>query len=464
MVEKPHSRRKFLTYAGAGVVAAAAGIGYLTRDYWSPTVPSSTTTSPTASPPETSTPKPLKATFDYSPKYRYILQDPNQTVEFKNLTEYSGDKPAFEWRINNKSVSQEWDYSTKLEPGKHDVRLTARDGKTSDGYTEDIEVDEYGPDYPERKLNVEIKGIGYLVGVPGWLDPIVPVSRMEEDLSVIRNELGCNGIRIEGSYDEQILECGKIAIKKEFDYISLNPRYIDDGWDQYSTKIKNFAPKAEELRKESEAIILQPATEFCVDSAAVFKRVTYAERAPNLGGDMKVNPNWHNQFMSYLKELIALCREHFHGRVTYNEAWWEFVKWTELDVDIIGSNQWNDPLRTESIEITLRRLMAVGKPVIASEFGSVSYEGACALGGYGWSKTGIYSEDAQAACIEYYLETYNKVRPHGAFLVYFYDPTNPWKSKEQTFSIMKPELSQTVHKLSRKKAFYMYKSYKRVGS
>jgi len=95
MAEKPHSRCGFLKYAGAGVVAATAGIGYLTRDYWSPSVPSPTTPSPTFLPTETPTVKPLKAAFDYNPKYRYILQDPSQTVEFRNLTQYSGDaKPV----------------------------------------------------------------------------------------------------------------------------------------------------------------------------------------------------------------------------------------------------------------------------------------------------------------------------------------------------------------------------------
>ncbi len=34
MAEKKHSRRRFLKYVGAGIVAATAGICYLTKDYW----------------------------------------------------------------------------------------------------------------------------------------------------------------------------------------------------------------------------------------------------------------------------------------------------------------------------------------------------------------------------------------------------------------------------------------------
>ena len=171
MSEKGRSRRKFLKYAGVGVVAAAAGIGYLTRGYWSPSVPNPTTQSPTFLPTETPTIKPLKAAFDYSPKYRYILQDPSQTIEFKNLTEYLGDTPACQWTVDNQIVSKDWDFATKFSPGKHTITLTTRDGKTSDWHSEDIEVDEYGPNYKEIELNVSAKGVLCFLGIRNWNQP-----------------------------------------------------------------------------------------------------------------------------------------------------------------------------------------------------------------------------------------------------------------------------------------------------
>jgi hypothetical protein len=36
MAEQRHSRRRFLKYAGVGIVATAAGAGYLTKNYWYP--------------------------------------------------------------------------------------------------------------------------------------------------------------------------------------------------------------------------------------------------------------------------------------------------------------------------------------------------------------------------------------------------------------------------------------------
>jgi len=38
MVEKPLSRRRFLKYIGVGIVAVAAGTGYLAKDYWYPII------------------------------------------------------------------------------------------------------------------------------------------------------------------------------------------------------------------------------------------------------------------------------------------------------------------------------------------------------------------------------------------------------------------------------------------
>jgi len=61
---------------------------------------------------------------------------------------------------------------------------------------------------------------------------------------------------------------------------------------------------------------------------------------------------------------------------------------------------------------------------------------AFSLGAYAWSQTGKYSEDEQLK-IERYLEIYNKLKPYGCCLVYYYQATHQWRSKEQTFSIMK---------------------------
>jgi len=465
MAAKPHSRRRFLKFAGVGVVAVAAGIGYLARDYWSPSMPSPTTPSPTSLPTETPTVKPLKVAFDYSPKYEYILQDPNQIIEFKNLTEYSIDtKPVCEWRIDDRIVSEDWSISTKITPGKHSITLTARDGKTSDWASKDVEVDEFGLEYPEKELNVKIKGLCYIVGVPEWLDPVVPISRMDEDLTVIHEELGCNGIRIEGSIDEQILECGKIAIDKGFEYVALNARYVDATLDDYLRRVEAFAEKAEKLREKSHAIILQPATELSLDSRAVFQELSYSQRCENLVQNMSRNPDWNWKLNKCLDQLLQVCRRKFNGKIAYNKMVVEKVDWSKLDFDIVGSNEYFYPNRQDSIVSALEQLKLTGKPALASEFGSCTYDGACKYGGSGWLRNGLYSEEAQANCIKKYLEIYNQVKLYGCFLVYYYQVTHQWRSKEQTFSIMKPELPSYLHKLTRKKAFYMYKSYKRVGS
>lgn len=254
MSEKRHSRRKFLKYAGVGVVAAAAGIGYLTRDYWNPRVPNPTTPSPTMLPTETSTPKPLKAAFDYSPKNRFILIDPElaakEGVKFTNLTEYEREsRPEVEWKVDYKIVSKDWDCSIKLAPGSHEVRLTARAGSTSDSTSVYIDVDE-DLEYPEKKVKVPIKGMAYTVGVADEFSQRPPSEdQMREHLSVIKKELGCNGIRIVSDLDDILYKCAEMAIEMDYECILLSPFWVNRTPEETVNKMIDFSKNAERLRK-----------------------------------------------------------------------------------------------------------------------------------------------------------------------------------------------------------------------
>jgi hypothetical protein len=442
------------------------GIGYLTKDIWNPPTKQATVESPTILPTtETPAVKPLKAAFDYTPKYRYILQDPTQTLEFKNLTQYSGDtKPARKWSIDDNAVSQDWNYSTKLKPGKHTVRLTARDGKTSDWTGEDIEVDEYGPNYPEQNLNVKYKGIVYLVGMDAWYLPPPSIEQMKEDLNMIRSELGCNGIRINSNSNGQLSTCGQMAIEKNFDCIILNPRYINETPENTIKNIENFSKLAEGLRKTSEAVELQVGNELTADAFGMVPGKDYNTRAANLAKGI-YNPDWKNKLVNLLKDLISVSRKNFGGKISYAAGnYWEKIPYDSLDFDVICSNEYVYSGKFEDVEIGLKGLKTYGKPVYQTEFGSCTYEGACFWGGAGGWHSGPYSEETQTSCIEEYLEIINRVKIDGCFLWDFYEPVQPWRSEEQSFGLVSMPRSSQSQKLARKKAFYMYKSYRGVGS
>lgn len=450
------SRRKFL-YAGAGA-ATAAGIGYLTKDYWSPRS-SPTTPSPTVLPTETPITKPLEAAFDYSPKYKYILQDPNQAIEFKNLTKYSeNSKPACEWGVDG-VTSQNWDYSTKLSPGKHTARVKVSDGKTTDWHSEDIDVDEYGPDYPEEQLDVPIKGITFSIGQPHWggADTIKTEEYIDECLYLIKNELQCNGIRIEGFYENKILYAGKKAIELGFDQIILGPRFVDATRDETVDKIHKISQEAEALNSYS--IVLQVGVELSLDSRIISDKASYVERAADIDRIVRTRNSWIDLLIDFVNELVDTAEESFHGPTIYAEAHYEKMKWNKVKTRFIGTNQWDDMWRTEHVPEALQRLTLFAKPIIVTEFGCATFTGASKYGGIAWKYTGTYNEDEQANTIEKYLKIFSNLKIHGSYLYMFYQP-KPW-APETEWSIVKTGKIQNT--LQRKKGFYMYKSYQRVG-
>ena len=432
------SRRKFL-YAGVGVTAAA-GIGYLARDYWSPTVSSPATTSPTSLATETATPKLLKAAFDYSPKYRYVLQDPSQTIEFKNLTQYSDDvKPACEWSVDG-VISQNWDYSTKLPPGKHTVRLTVRDNNTSDWAGKDIEVDEYGPDYPERSLKSN-KGIVYLTGFSNWNLPPPTTEATSEELRIIADEANISSIRFNGDSLDVMYYCAEESIRKGYKTIIVGPRAIDRTIEDKIKQITYFSERAEELRKKSpDSVKLEIGNELSLDTLGFIEGRSWSERLDNLIKG-NVNPDWEKNLASFVNKLILTSRERFHGEILYASGNWEkfIIPWDKLD--IIGINayvtQWSS---RDDVKNYLSQIYGYNrKKIYVTEYGCSSYKGAWKYGGAGSIATGTYDEDEQVKYADMFWDMINEVnaektKVNSCFYYVFRDYPNPNVSRE--FSII----------------------------
>jgi len=257
------SRRRFL-YAGA-VVAAATGMGYLTKDYWYARTPSSV---PLPTPAQTSGQSTglLEADFDYKPKRKYISHSPDETIEFRNLTRFEGNRPYVVWSVDDVKASEDWDFSTQLTPGEHIIKLVVRNEDRTDSKLEDMEVDESGFSFPENQLNVRLKGVDFTPGFRDGAWKPLTEEQMEEDLDVINHELGCNAVRIFGDMDGLVIRCAGIALKKSFDCIVLAPRYVDSTVEETTRRVGTFAKEAEKLRTESNVVELCVANELSIEA------------------------------------------------------------------------------------------------------------------------------------------------------------------------------------------------------
>jgi hypothetical protein len=80
--------------------------------------------------------------------------------------------------------------------------------------------------------------------------------------------------------------------------------------------------------------------------------------------------------------LAEAARGQFGGPLTYAAAAWEPVDWSWFD--IVSVDAYRDARNAASFRSDLRKQLAHGKPVVATEFGCCAYAGAADRGGMGW--------------------------------------------------------------------------------
>ena len=453
-------RRRFLKYAGASaavVGASALGLDYVLSPRPGPPNQSTVTLNPMR---RTSNQNhPPVADFKYKPYY--LNPTDQQTVQFTNLsTDLDGDPLMYRWLVDNQPVSSEKDYSAKLPVGQHVVELEASDPQIKAATTQAVTVE---PDqiYPTKQLHIGYKGMRMMVGWKGMSR--TPTEVTDEKLEVIRNELGCNAVTIFGNteFEDDLIEAGRLAIQKEFDRIYLTPMYLDLSIDETVERIGEFAPKVKSLREVSETIVFMVGHEFGLDSSSFVPGDTYEERSLNA---------WSGQFdykkakailPGVFKRIVSLCNRNYGYQITYAAIPWEadnVVPWSDPIFESVGSDAyiWDKVGWTESWVINhLSGLKLFRKPVNSTEWGCMTYKNASNDWQVAVEKY-PYDENEQANYIARYCNMLNKAKINGAIYTQIDDERLGGYGLYKATS--PPYFGPNS---SRKKGFYMYKSYQR---
>jgi len=364
--------------------------------------------------------------------------------------------------IDDQTVSQDKDYSTKLSVGQHLIKLRVADSQNEDiaGHIVGADPDQI---YPVKLLHLKHKGISYFAGPipPDWAGgPNPSHDEMDEQLDTIRNELGCNAVIIMagGDYEDKLIECGHVAIEKGFQRIHIQPRYMGASPDETVERIGKFAPKVRELRQVSDAVIYSLGHEFGLETA-IIRGDSWSERLKNF---MKQDQNDREKIRTTLrkmfKDILTVCEENYgytlsYAAIAYPEA--DIVPWEDPAFESVGLDVILEPwdYSTESWFLDLlSSLKKFSKPVESMEAGCMTFTGAGRIAGTAplhTPETQNYDEDEQANWIKRYCDFLNRARIDGYFYTQYNDA---W---DKSFGLYNPN----THK--RKKGFYMYKSYQR---
>lgn len=270
-----------------------------------------------------------------------------------------------------------------------------------------------------------VPGSGYL-SIQTW-DP----ERVAREVAVLHGDLHCNAVTVFGSEPSRLREGAEIAIKEGL-RVWLQPRPIGADAATQRDVIEEMAATAEELRQDYGPVGLNLGVELTIFSDGIVPGATYEERIETLMTSFSEFPAYNAGMNELLATMRETARESFSGPLTYGAGTWEAVDWT--DFDYVGVDLYLDASNRDTYREQVRALHQHGKPVLITEFGCCTFEGAEDLGGSGFTivdweadpprLNGEYvrSEQVQADTITSLLAIYEAEQVHGAYVFTFIEP------------------------------------------
>lgn len=282
---------------------------------------------------------------------------------------------------------------------------------------------------------MQVRGINYDVGTeyragessrPVWNhDDVI------RDLQTIRRELHCTSVNLYGTDLARLQQATGLAHREGL-HVSLQLRSIDESRDGMLARVEQAASTAAALCG-SGPVTLNVGCELTLFTRGFVPGRTFVARISNLLWLLPFLPVINRRLNRHLGEVVRLARARFDGPLVYSAGSWESVRW-EL-FDLVGVNLYRDRWNERTYTADLRRLRSSGKPVIITEFGCATFEGAERQGGGGWMivdfdadppavKPGHErSERVQATCLDELLTLFVAEAVDGAYVFDFMQST-----------------------------------------
>lgn len=318
---------------------------------------------------------------------------------------------------------------------------------------------------------MKIKGINYNTGYKdGSFD--ITLDEIEKQLTIIKKDLNANSIGILGSDTKHIIEVSKLALEMGLN-IWVKPRYVNKTVKETIPLLIELSKATDILREEfdKKEVIFVVATELSLDAKGIFEGDSYMDRIETASSYWKevktpdkrqgywaVTEDEQNNLSLALKKIVEAVKENFKGKITYAAGNWEKVDWSLFD--IVSDNLYlSRHMSADDYFKILLKLKEHNKPVVLTEFGTASCDGATISGADAWIEVMDnpdidVNEKEQVKGIKIQLDLIKKSDIDGCFVWTFFEP-NP-----KTFGITKFENGNIVPK----KAFHtISKFYKGWG-
>ncbi|MET7334748.1 hypothetical protein [Nonomuraea sp. NPDC005650] len=282
------------------------------------------------------------------------------------------------------------------------------------------------------------KGISYDTGFVR--DGDVSRKRFDPDvvrreLSIIRDDLHCTAVRVIGGDPERLELAATYAADLGLE-VWFSPYPLELTVEETLSLFTDCAERAERLRERGAEVVFVAGAELSLmnkgflpgdtQEARLELLLNQRDRLAERVGELSARVN------DFLGHAVALIRERFGGRITYASIPLERVDWTPFD--LLGVDLYRSAEVADQFAEGLRTLVAQGKPVAITEFGTAAYRDAGDRGGrvlevveFG-EDTGaplrlngeyVRDEPGQATYLRELLESYDAAGVDSAFVFLF---------------------------------------------
>ncbi|RJL35531.1 hypothetical protein [Bailinhaonella thermotolerans] len=257
---------------------------------------------------------------------------------------------------------------------------------------------------------------------------------VRRELRVIRDDLRCTAVRVIGGDPERI----EIAAGHAADLgleIWFSPYPLDLTTGEMKALFADCAERAERLRERGAEVVFVAGAELSLMGKGFLPGDGVAGRVASLSDPERLREpagEVGSRLNDFLGEVVPLVRERFGGRVTYASVPMERIDWTPFD--IVSADLYRSAEIADRFADGVRALVARGKPVAITEFGSATYRGAGEHGARGLEIVeydrdtgapvrlrGDYDRDeaGQAAYLRELLEVFDAAGVDAAFVFTF---------------------------------------------
>ncbi|WP_433061945.1 hypothetical protein [Dactylosporangium sp. CS-033363] len=284
-----------------------------------------------------------------------------------------------------------------------------------------------------------LRGINYDIGTrtgPYLSRVAFDLDATRRDLTVIRDELHCDAVRISGTDSRRLLAATEIALEIGLE-VWLSPQVHDADADETLANAVALARAAEELG--SRRIVFLVGCELTLFMRGILKGDTLAERLrPQQLLRMRLLGAHNKPLNAFLGQAARAVRAVFDGRVSYASAPIEKVDWAPFDLVCVDT--YRGKRNRHDFGERFKRHLAHGKPVYATEVGCCAYRGAEERGAMAWAIVGPdgatldgryeRDEDLQAREVLDMLRILDEEGATGAFVFTFAAPELPHRAGE----------------------------------